>query len=320
MKASSQISAWTDFTRTYDGYNYRFYAVSGEYGLPNDYSFNSDIIDYVIKTIGQTFAFDLSTQSGYYLFDFATSATSSLINSTYNLLSQAIRSVGNVIHDVVYSGNVSYTFDFSFTGLDEEYPGWDTYGNAYGFSFVGMLGEKIDLVLDSQGDFYGHNPIGNYTYDEDARFYENWILQNQLDRDTSTFWQPESIISNFHDLKVPYIEGKTLHFFMYISNVEHEIIIDNFVDTYICQISSGEWRFISPSHYCNFTTDLSLNVKPNTTDSLTLNTSFGAFSGFVQSAYISGFQFSNSQNNYNLPFWWGSYSQINNPNYNYFEN
>lgn len=230
MKASTTISAWTDFTRTYNGYNYKFYVVGGASGLPNDYSFNSDVIDYVIETCGKAQRYQIENRSDIVVVDWAQQTTENIMNWVFGAVVNAYTATGSLLHDYVNSSAITYSWDFSFTGSDDSYPGWDTYGTAYGFTFKGACADTIDLVLDSQGNFYGHNPLGNYTIDSDPEPY-NWILINQgLDN----FYIPTSNFGNFNNLEQPYIDGKSLHFFVYdSSNEKHEVIIPDFTETNI---------------------------------------------------------------------------------------
>ena len=128
-------------------------------GLPDPYTFDTDVIEYIINTVGQAQYVQIVNRSRIIPVDWAQQQTENLFNFIYGTITNAYVATTTAISNYLIDGASIYTWDFEFTGADEDYPGWDTYGTAYGFRFKGLCGDKIDLTLDSQGDFYGHNPI-----------------------------------------------------------------------------------------------------------------------------------------------------------------
>lgn len=280
-------------------------------GLPDPYTFDTDVIEYIINTVGQAQYVQIVNRSNIIPVNWAQQQTENLVNFIFGTITNAYVATTTLISNYLLEGASIYGWDFSFTGSNDTYPGWETFGTAYGFSFKGVCGDIIDLVLDSQGNFYGHNPIGNYTIDPDPEPY-NWILINQgLDN----FYVPINEISYFSDLKPPYIEGKSLHFFYYYNGTPIEFIIEDFTDTSINatkqESQSGSkfvWRFYSPYHYTNARRidNANVNLTQYRTWNEYHNQNLNLGSTYSYVSEISTAISSGVSRSYNLPFWNGN--------------
>lgn len=197
--------ATTSFTYNYDGYDYQFY-FSGEVDSPQDYRFDSSALDYLINKASEGLNLSISSGLGAKI-DWISGI---VLNSVFDFYRNFVVATDKVIADWIVWTDI-YGFTFEFTGLDSNYPGHETYGSAYGWRFTGWLGEKIDLVLDSQGMLYGSNPIGNYTFSDDERDFGIWSIHQS---DGDDIWMPSVHPVSFGDLPEPYIVGKSLYFYV----------------------------------------------------------------------------------------------------------
>lgn len=244
---AASYPATTSFTYTYDGYDYQFY-FSGEVDSPQDYYFDSSVLDYLINKASEGLNLSISSGLGAKI-DWISGI---VLNSVFDFYRNFVFATDKVIADWIVWTDI-YGFSFEFTGLDSNYPGHETYGSAYGWRFTGWLGEKIDLVLDSQGMLYGSNPIGNYTFSDEQEDLSIWSI-HQHDSDENIWYQPYIPLNlTFENLASPYIQGKSLYFTLYYDNGETGLFcVDNFVDTYIMVKFSGlrthpQFYFYSPS-------------------------------------------------------------------------
>lgn len=230
-KASTQISAWTDFTRSYEGNTYDFHVYSTQAsGLPQNYSFNSDVIDFVISKSGDAYNHTIY-DSGIYVADWVINTGMDVAQGVLSLFANAYIAYNSAMQDYVYRDWLGvYLWEFEFTGSDDNYVGSADYGTAYGFTFHGLCGDKIDLVLDSSGDFYGQNRLGNWTYGNQTPDYIPHII-NQADPDN--IYIPSISGDTFSDLTPPYLDGKSLHFFIYENGNRHEVVVPDFTRTVI---------------------------------------------------------------------------------------
>lgn len=209
--------ATTSFTYTYDGYDYQFY-FSGEVDSPQDYRFDESVCNYVIQKSSEGLNLSLSAGLGAKIDWFYETVIDSVFDFYRNYLIAGFKTIADW---VVWTS--IYGFSFEFTGLDSNYPGYETYGDAYGWRFEGWAGEKIDLVLDSQGMLYGSNPIGNYTFSEDQRDFGQWSIHQH---DGNDIWIPSVDSSVF--IGSPYFIGDTLYFYLSVDGISRRYHVDNF--------------------------------------------------------------------------------------------
>ena len=162
---ASAYSAETDFTYNYQGYNYKFYVTQGSYeSLPSGYSFDPDVLEYVMTKTSDALQCQYSfAPLGIKVEDFY----NNLLSSVYGLLNNAYVAINQFTQDYISQNSAIAAWDYYFTGSNDGYPGYETYGTAYGFRFEHTLGAGyIDIVLDGNGDFYGSNPIANFTFQD----------------------------------------------------------------------------------------------------------------------------------------------------------
>lgn len=234
VQAETTYYSYGDHEITYNNYLYGFYITSDPaYDLPSDYKISSEVFEDIISSDAKGLQFDLANRIdtfGIKILDWTANGIDSYLNFIFGTFVNAYQATNSFVHDFIWSGAATYSWNYHFTGADPNYPGSGDYGTAYGFRFIGAGGEKFDVVLDANGDYYGHSLIGNWTPSEDPA-PTNWILINQgLDN----FYTPSISINPFDNLKPPYIEGKELHFFITQSNVESEYIFNDFRDMQIC--------------------------------------------------------------------------------------
>lgn len=230
---------------------YQFYVTGSN--LPDPYYFNSDVIEYVIENSAKGLNYSFQ-ETGFYIYDWTVATAARILDYTFDSFRNAFIWTRSQVQDYVYSETSAYSWDFECTGIDPNDPASGDYGTAYGFRFKGLCGDTIDVKLDANGNFYGHS-IGNFTYGNELPDYIPHIIHQMT---PENIWVPTSTLGNFSDLRAPYIDGKELHFFFYLSNVEHEIIVDDFTDTSIWY-KVQEYQFgtniyiylISPNHYCS---------------------------------------------------------------------
>lgn len=239
---AATYSAETSFTYNYDGYNYQFY-YSGSTDVPDGYRFDSSALDYLLQKSAEGINISVSSGIGAKI----SGILSSGLSSIFNLYRNFVIATDKLVADWIVWDDI-YGFEFQFTGVDSSYPGFESYGSAYGWTFIGWLGEKIDLVLDSQGMLYGSNPIGNYTFSDDQLDLGRWSI-HQYEAQGGEFWVPEVNVTSFGDLKSPYFEGNTLVFFAYNNGVEHRCTIPNF-ERCICVYSP--WNISGQLYYPGF--------------------------------------------------------------------
>lgn len=229
---AASYSAETSFTYNYEGYDYQFY-FSGSTSVPDGYRFDSSALDFLLQKSAEGINIAISSGIGAKI----NNIFNSTLTTAFNLYRNFMIATDKLIADWIVWSDI-YGFEFQFTGLDPEYPGFETYGSAYGWRFSGWMGEDIDLVLDSQGMLYGSNPIGNYTFSDDQLDFGRWSI-HQYEAQGGQFWLPEISSVSFSDLKQPYIIGKSMYFFPVVNGVEHEYIIDDFVNV----VMSGNFDY-----------------------------------------------------------------------------
>lgn len=238
VKATTTYYNYGDIEITYNNYLYGFYVTSDSAsGLPQDYKISSEVLTDLIISDVKGLQYELANRidnisenlHGIVVGEWILDGTSAFSNFIFGSYVNALQATNSFIHDFIWREATTYSWNYYFTGSDPDYPGSGDYGTAYGFRFIGAAGEKFDIVLDANGDYYGHNLIGNWTPTEDPG-PTNWILINQgLDN----FYVPSVSTKSFNDLKTPYFVGKELHFFIYDSNlVETECVINDF--TTVC--------------------------------------------------------------------------------------
>lgn len=198
-------------------------------GLPSDYKISEQVFIDLIKSDAKGLQFDLANRidtHGVKILEWYANGIDSYLNFIYGTFVNAYQATNSFVHDFIWSEATTYSWNYYFTGANPNYPGSGDYGTAYGFRFIGAGGEKFDFVLDANGDYYGHSLIGNWTPSEDPA-PTNWILINQgLDN----FYTPSISVGRFSDLKSPFIDGKSLHFFYYRNDTEHEVILNDFTN------------------------------------------------------------------------------------------
>ena len=194
-----------DLDITYDGYHY-YFTITGSQDLPQSYEFSYDALQTVIVKDAEALNLSLSDYSG----NIINYAIGTLVSSVMSMWRSFIITYNKVETLIVPSWAI-YGWTYSLTGIDPNYPGHETYGDAYGFRFVGCAGEYVDLVLDQYGDLYGSNIIGNYTSSEDVEEFSQWSITQH---DGDDIWMPMNTSGSIQDLRKPYIEGISLHFFV----------------------------------------------------------------------------------------------------------
>ena len=241
ITSEASNSADTSFTFTSYGQSYKFILPNGGANIPADYPsnyyFSDDAINLVLAKDAEAINTIITFNNQAKILTLISNLYASIFNLAYDYY------VGwfGIIHDWVDSNWPNYQFKFEFTGKSTLYPGHETYGDAYGWRFTGLLGEKIDLVLDSQGDIYGSNPIGNVTLSEDVDDFGRWSIHQH---DGDDIWIPQLSIGSFGDLKKPYIEGKTLYFWLYNGSTEIACNIPDFTNTVLTfQVPSNNYWY-----------------------------------------------------------------------------
>lgn len=312
-------SAATSFTYNYQGYNYQFY-FSGLVDSPENYSFDSSALDYLLQKSAEGINISVSSGIGAKISNIFSNGFSAI----FNLYRNFVIATDKLVVDWIVWDDI-YGFEFQFIGLDPSYPGNETYGPAYGWRFIGWLGEKIDLVLDSQGMLYGSNPIGNYTFSEDQEEFGTWSI-NQHDGDD--IWLTPHV-SSFEDFPQPYFTGTTLNLTYYDNNdQEHLLQITNFERCFLDVTFSYSDRYGS-SYFIGVGYDELLNSSHDfydngvlqnfglTTSSFSVNTptlgfrSYKLFGGFV---YINKGNLPSYNLNYHLVSWNSSNNVLISPN------
>lgn len=321
--AATTYYSYGDHEITYNNYLYGFYITSDPaYDLPSDYKISSEVFEDIILSDAKGLQFDLANRIdtfGVKILEWYANGLDSYLNFVYGTFVNAYQATNSFVHDFIWSGATTYSWNYYFTGADPNYPGSGDYGTAYGFRFIGAGGEKFDIVLDANGDYYGHSIIGNWTPSE-APAPTNWILINQgLDN----FYTPSVSAGSFNDLKRPYISGKSLHFFYYDNNVEHEVVISDFTECILYVYSwLNSYPAQNPAYACsayNFSyADSSFTsftvTDNNVVQSVNNSTGWTNYSGIHGSFRSTTYQvnFSSSGPNVNLPVFYLNRGNINN--------
>lgn len=232
-KIQSKAAAYSlnDFVYQYNGYNYAFYVASNfpvSTDLPENYSFDSSVIEEVISYTGKGLNLNFASYQGYF-FNFDLSQ--SLGNQIFAFVQNAIVAIGEARQDLGNTSASSYSWDFTYTGSDPDYPGHDLYGTAYGFRFSGLTWETVDLVLDATGHLYGSQVLGNFTSSETTEDVMIWSI-HQHDGDEN-WWTPENSVSSYQNLLAPYIQGDSLIFYLYYGGDPYKFELKDFANTYI---------------------------------------------------------------------------------------
>lgn len=250
IKSKAAAYSLNDFVYQYNGYNYAFYVASNfpvSTDLPENYSFDSSVIEEVISYTGKGLNLNFASYQGYF-FDFDLSQ--SLGNQIFAFVQNAIVAIGEARQDLGNTSASSYSWDFTYTGSDSDYPGHDLYGTAYGFRFSGLTWETVDLVLDATGHLYGSQVLGNFTSSETTEDVMIWSI-HQHDSDEN-WWTPENSGEDYQNYLPPYIQGDSLFFYVYSNGTPYKFELQNFYDTYInlqyLGFGNTNINFYSPSH------------------------------------------------------------------------
>lgn len=281
----SKAASYTigDFSYSYQGDSYYFVA----YGtFPEEItSIDDSVLDVVISKAFEFFNISLADVNG----SVVSWGVGQLVGGMANLLRNFQIATGRVFDFLFGTGDV-YGFEYRYTGKSTTYPDHELYGDAYGFQFKGGLGETIDLVLDSTGHLYGSRVIGNITGSEDVEEFSIYSIR-QYEANGGLFWVPDVEVDVSSSLPAPYIEGKSLYFYVRhkrISGSPYASLayqgwfrVDDFTNTFInagLQHTSGTnysplFMFFSPDHEINIT-----NVSYTGSANLTYNKGSGSYS------------------------------------------
>lgn len=241
---AAQIDATQRIHKLYDGYYYDFVPDSS---IPSGYEFNSDVLDYVIS------------KGADFLNSWITQRYGNVINWLYNTLAQSVFSLcrnvaiaaGLIQANLFDSDQWIYKWEFECTGIEASN---SQYGDKYGFLFTGLFGETFSIVLNANGNIWGSEYVGNITASETQQQIINQIAPQYDPNDINV---PVVSYRAFSDMKAPYISGKSLHFFYYRNNTEHEVVINDFRNlnisyypTYVgSQYIIFEFYSTDPSHF-----------------------------------------------------------------------
>lgn len=251
-KIQSKAASYSlnDFVYQYNGYNYAFYVASNfpvSTDLPENYSFDSSVIEEVISYTGKGLNLNFASYQGYF---FNYDMSHSLGNQIFAFVQNAIVAIGEARQDLGNTSASSYSWDFTYTGSDPDYPGHDLYGTAYGFRFSGLTWETVDLVLDATGHLYGSQVLGNFTSSETTEDVMIWSIHQH---DGDEIWlTPEYSGEDYQNYFPPYIQGDSLFFYVYSNGTPYKFELQNFYDTYInlqyLGFGNTNINFYSPSH------------------------------------------------------------------------
>ena len=242
-KADSGYSAETSFHYTYDGYQYYFYT-DGSDPLPRGYRFQDDALEAVIENSASYINLNISSVIGSKINFILSNFVSKIFDVVRNFSIIEMQYIASWLDNSVFGWN------FTFTGTDENYANHDIYGTAYGWHFEGALLCNIDLVLDSNGNLYGSNPIGNAIGSDGLDDFNQWSI-HQFDGN-DIWWEPENTTPSYQNLAQPYIQGSSLFFTLYYNGSPFRFELENFTDTFIgvqyLGFGNKNFLFYSPSH------------------------------------------------------------------------